>query len=419
MKVNKWTLGLAVAGMVTLPAGVQAEEQANPVLTALSSTTISGYVNTSAHWDLGTGNANPPGYSFNSGKQDGFNLDVVKLSIARPLDEAQWAAGYQVDLLFGPDANALATQSTGSGNDFGIQQAYVSLRAPIGNGVDFKVGVWDTIVGYEVFDAGGNPNYTRSWGYSIEPTTHTGVLGSYQVNDIISFAFGVANTFGPAINDRAFLSIDTDGDGYNDSGKSESYKTYLGSIALTAPEELGFLAGSTLYGGIVNGFSSSEAENKTHLYGGATLSTPIESVTVGLAYDYAGLHDTPASGGGKHAYAVAGYISLQATDKLSFHTRADYLKLSQASVPTTTVGAVTSQAGLAEEIFSLTGTIQYDLWANVLSRLEVRWDQQVGGHPGEAFAGEGTTGVAAGSASSDVGSDKSHVLIAANIIYSF
>ena len=36
---------------------------------------------------------------------------------------------------------------------------------------------------------------------------------------------------------------------------AESYKTYMGSIALTAPDSMGFLAGSTLYAGFVNGFS--------------------------------------------------------------------------------------------------------------------------------------------------------------------
>ena len=412
MKVNKWTIGLAAVGLVSLPAGVQAEEQANPVLTALSSTTISGYVNSSAHWNVGSGNANPPAYSFNSGKQDGFNLDVVKLSIGKPLDEAEWAAGYQADLLFGPDANTLATQSSGTAGDFAIQQAYVSLRTPIGNGVDFKVGVWDTIVGYEVFDAGSNPNYTRSWGYSIEPTTHTGVLGSYQVNDIISLGFGIANTFGPTINDRAFLT----GTG---NSKSESYKTYLGSIALTAPEEMGFLEGSTLYFGIVNGFDTGSAENKTHFYGGATIATPVESVTLGVAYDYVGLHDNPPAGGGKHAYALAGYISFQATEKLSLHGRADYLKMSQASVPTNpTLG---TQAGLAEKVFSLTGTVQYDLWANVLSRLEVRWDHQAGGHSGDAFGGEGSNNnnPPGDSPGGDWGSTKNSVLVAANIIYQF
>ena len=50
MKVNKWTLGLAAVGLVSLPSLMQAEEKPSPVLTALSSTTISGYVSASAEW---------------------------------------------------------------------------------------------------------------------------------------------------------------------------------------------------------------------------------------------------------------------------------------------------------------------------------------------------------------------------------
>src|SRR5688572_24624626 len=107
-RVQKWTVALAAAGLVSVP--VMAEEQPSPILTALSSTTLSGYVNVSAHWNPGTGNANPPPVGMLAGKQDGFNLDVAKLAIERPLDEAQWSAGYKAELLFGPDANALFTQ---------------------------------------------------------------------------------------------------------------------------------------------------------------------------------------------------------------------------------------------------------------------------------------------------------------------
>ncbi len=49
----------------------------------------------------------------------------------------------------------------------------MALRAPIGNGLDFKVGAFDTIIGYESVEAGTNPNYTHSYGFNIEPTTHT------------------------------------------------------------------------------------------------------------------------------------------------------------------------------------------------------------------------------------------------------
>ena len=103
----------------------------------------------------------------------------------------------QDDLLFGPDANAsLAAWAPRPwrASDFRIKQAYVALRAPVGNGLDFKVGVFDSIIGYESTEAGNNPNFTRSWGHTFEPSTHTGVLASYRINNMIAVAAGVANT---------------------------------------------------------------------------------------------------------------------------------------------------------------------------------------------------------------------------------
>src|SRR5687767_877853 len=135
MKVNRWTIGLAAAGLVSLPSVTQAEEKASPVMTALSSTTISGYVSASAWWVPGTGNANLPTFSYGgSDKADGFNLDAFGLSLERPFDEYPFSAGYRFDAVLGPDANALATTSTGlSLSDIAIKQAYVALRLPLGN----------------------------------------------------------------------------------------------------------------------------------------------------------------------------------------------------------------------------------------------------------------------------------------------
>src|SRR5216683_4492026 len=199
MKLKKWTAALAAFAVVGLASFAEAEEQASSVLTALSSTTISGYVDTSAQWNFGSGNANMPPYKFGgTSKADGFNLDVVQLRIEKPLDESDWAAGYRADLWMGPDANVLGTQSINSvgGADFAIRQAYVSLRMPVGNGLDWKVGVFDSIIGYESVESPNNPNYTRSYGHSIEPQTHTGVLGSYRFNDMVSASVGIADTVG-------------------------------------------------------------------------------------------------------------------------------------------------------------------------------------------------------------------------------
>jgi hypothetical protein len=374
MKFDKWTVALASIGLVSLAGVTSAEEKANMVQTALSGTSISGYVDTSAQWNFGTGNANLPTYRFGgASKADGFNLNVVQLRIEKPLDESQWAAGYRVDLWFGPDANALGTQSPFGGNeggtqaDFAIRQAYVALRTPVGNGIDWKIGVFDSIIGYESVESPNNPNFTRSYGHSIEPTTHTGLLASYRFSDLVSASVGIANTKGPNVNGRAF----------GEDGKAESFKSYMASIALTAPESMGFLAGSTLYGGFVTGLDDNENSsdydgNSTSYYAGATIATPVKGLRLGASFDYLDVHD-PAGVRGGETWSVAGYGSYQATEKLSLHGRVEYLKdrgnqkyfFTEAGFPG------------PDQALAVTATAQYDLWANVLSRLELRWDHSL------------------------------------------
>jgi len=398
MKFNQWTLGLAAVGVISLASAARAEEGAVPLLTALSATTISGYVDTSAQWNLGTGNEYNPNYKFGGpAKADGFNLNVVQLSIAKPLDESEWAAGYKVDLWFGPDANTLRTASAMSGDvgrentDFAIRQAYVALRAPVGNGLDFKVGVFDSIIGYESVESGNNPNMTRSYGHGIEPQTMTGVLATYRFSECFSAAVGVANTVGPSINNRAF---DT-GIDWASPDKAESYKTYMGSIALTAPESWGCLAGSTLYAGVVNGFNYDENdwagsdiyENTTSWYVGATIATPVTGLRLGAAFDYLDVHNWGSSY--DNAWAVAGYASYQATEKLSLHARGEYFE------------DKTGDFGVPGKVVALTGTIQYDLWQNVITRAEVRWDHAAGHHTEYGMDGD----------------LKNAVMIAFNVIY--
>lgn len=387
MKVNKWTAALLSTGVVSAASVVNAEESA--VMTALSSTTISGYVDVSGHWNVGTGNANTPAFGFNNPtKADGFNLNAVNLQIGRPMDESQWAAGYNVDLLFGPNAVGYNPSALGDGNEsFAIKQAYVDLRAPVGNGLDFKVGVFDTIIGYEVAHSNGNPNYTRSWGWTIEPTQHTGVLASYAFTDMISASFGAANTLTPGINNRAHFT-----GGPGGGNKAESQKTWLGSIAVTAPEDSGWMAGSTFYGGVVYGYAGAGA-NQVNYYVGGTMTTPVEGLAVGVAWDYAGANSDQL-GGAYHQYVYGLYASYQATEKLSLHGRGEYTK---GDLLPATNG----------EIWSATATIQYDLWANVLSRLEVRWDQG----KGTPFGGRASTG---GAPSKD-----NEWLVAANLVYNF
>ena len=397
MKFNKWTLGLAAVGAVSLTSVAQAEEKMMlGSQAAMTATTISGYVDTSAHWNIGRDNAAAP---TGATKQDGFNLNVVQLTLSKALDESEWAAGYRADLWFGPDANRLGSQSSGpvvtspgtvvglgalsgtttsGGSDLAIRQAYVALRTPVGNGIDWKLGVFDTIVGYETLESGNNPNYTRSLGFSLEPTTHTGLLGTYRFCDSVSASAGVVDSFGPTVNGR--------------NTANESRKTYMGSVALTAPSDWGWVSGSSLYLGAITGFESGSAGkdgSRDHYYAGVTLATPLAGLKVGACADYSHAnHIKNASVDNTYVYGL--YASLQATEKLSLHGRAEYQRSQDAVAPEP---ADRTEATL---------TAQYDLWKNVISRLELRADHS----ENKAFTVNG-------------GQAKSTYLAALNIIYKF
>lgn len=412
MKMNKWTVGLTALGVVSLASAVRAEEKMSAVQTALSATTLSGYVDTSAQFNPGPGaSQNVPAYYLNGGQYaNGFNLDVVGLTIEKALTDAEWDAGYKVDLWMGPYANTLNTSSAFSSvNDFAIKQAYVALRVPVGTGLNLKMGVFDSPIGYESIVSGANPNFTRSYGCTFEPSTFTGLLGSYQVCEMVKLTAGIADTYGAQINQR--IADETQ---YGPVTKPASFLTYMGAVEVTAPESTGFLQGSKLYAGIVNGFNSStsaggnnfsgtQQADQTSLYVGATINTPIKELKAGVAYDYVSVNAQPltyssVSGVQESGYAnaVAGYLSFQATEKMSLHGRAEYATHGGATVP-----------GLPTRVLGLTGTLQYDLWANVISRLEARFDRDLNGNNSYGQNSDGTV------------ASQNAFMLALNVIYKF
>jgi len=413
MKFNKWTLGLAALGAVSLASAARADEaKLSQVETALSNTTISGYVSSSVNWTWSPASGNvgssPAGnIPLQGSKANGFNLDVVQITISKPQDESEWASGYQVSLLFGPDAVGWNPSSNGnSTSDVAIQQAYIALRTPVGNGIDWKVGVFNTVVGYESFDAGSNPNYTRSWGWAVEPTEHTGILGSYTVSDMLSLSAGVANTLSTGINTRN--TYDTTG-----ANTSVWHKTILGSATFTAPSDWGWASGSAFYVGYVYGYAGtgtaggggSQGGNQQNFYAGATLNSPWKNVTFGASFDYV-QNLTGSTTFGLHAddYIFGLYNTIKPTEKLSFNSRAEYWEIDAKGGPNGS--SIGSDCGI-----SLTETVQYDLWANVISRLEFRYDHVMDGTWANAVGYYLPTGVPV--------SQRTSYGLYANLIYKF
>jgi hypothetical protein len=156
----------------------------------------------------------------------------------------------------------------------------------------------------------------------------------------------------------------------------------MGSIALTAPDGWDFLSGSSLYAGVVNGYNSGWGQDQVNYYFGVTLNTPVKGLRVGASYDYAG--STAEFSGPAYANAVSLYTSFQATEKLSLHFRGEY-----ATTDTTLLGDdPTAITHGNSKVLAATATIQYDLWKNVMSRLEVRWDHLAGDGDQTGFGGD-------------------------------
>jgi hypothetical protein len=214
----------------------------------------------------------------------------------------------------------------------------------------------------------------------------------------------------------------------------ESKKTILSLLTLTAPDSWGSFAGSKLFGGFDLGqgnttegyfgngiYGGVKAHDRSEWYVGTTINTPLKGLTVGASYDGIEHNDV---GGVDTGYfeAFAGYISYKATDKLTFSARGEYaaglgLGAFADDVNGTSYTYVGDDIGYEtvynplNKVIDVTGTVEYDLWANVISRLEIRWDHAANGS--DAFGGNPAN------LTGDAPNKKNEVMVAANVIYKF
>ena len=387
MKMNKWTVGLAAAGVVSLASTAQAEE--NSVLTALSSTVISGSVE--ASYVGGFSNNN------NMHGDGAFEANGASLEIGSPLGEGDYSASYNVGLLFGGRAQAFA------GSDQTLKTANLGMNLPFGNGVDLTLGLFDTTVGYEVEASASNPNVMRSYGYAQEPLTHTGLMAATEITEGLSVSLAIVDGFDDNVAQTG------DSSGHSDFG-------YVLGAALTVPDSLGFLGGSSLYVGYVDGkdagnfglFNTGAAdadgnpiqapnvENEL-LYIGASVNTPIEGVAIGIAYD------DRQWGNHFDSDSVALYATYSLSEDASLSVRYD--------------NGTAEFAGDEDSFENLALTLDYSIWENVLTRFEMGWESGVG-----ALGLNAVTGGARPSTSADGGVYDGHgnsSYFALNAFYSF
>ncbi len=125
-----------------------------------------------------------------------YQMNQLYLFAERAVRDDAWSAGGRVDLLYGTDhrftmARGLEVRRDLSPKwnreDYGLAmpQAYMELFAPVGTGVNVKLGHFYTILGYEAVPAPENFFYSHAYTMQYgEPFTHTGALAATDVGPL-------------------------------------------------------------------------------------------------------------------------------------------------------------------------------------------------------------------------------------------
>lgn len=174
-----------------LPASM-APEGDSPVMTALKETKLSGFVDTGY---MVTFNAPMPaagaalkGRVFDT-NPNSFYLNSVQLNLERLANE-KLIVGYHLELAAGNDVGLY----TPGGPGIGLQEGWLQVLAPVGSGLDVRVGKMATLAGYEVIESMSNNQYSRGvlFGFAI-PFTHTGIRAAHSLTKELGFTVGVNN----------------------------------------------------------------------------------------------------------------------------------------------------------------------------------------------------------------------------------
>jgi Putative beta-barrel porin-2, OmpL-like. bbp2 len=402
------------------------EEQGIYVETAKPGVVLSGYVDAGYTYNFdGPTRRSVARAGSDSGAKGEFNLNSFKLAIEKPLgDRNEYAAGFRVDLVYGEDASTITTNANsnsagdlgangaGVASDFAVQQAFVQFRAPIGNGIDFRVGKIVTFIGYEVLERPANINitYGNMWQNMI-PATHTGAAAIYKFNDTIDVKTAVINGWQ---DDGTGIPVAS-----NANNLSDTYAS-MTSINVNAPGNNANIQ-NTFYvgaGGDQSIFETNDGD-VNYLYNVWGVWKPTfanEKLLLGFDYNYGGAPNSrggAAKSGYENWYGLALYSKYQFTDIFSLAGRAEYIHNDNGNKWTTTDGngtnafAFPARDGLGNEIYCYTITAGFDVWENMLLRCEYRAD----------WGNDWITGTSA----EDLGNGRYGVshLAAVQVVYSF
>jgi hypothetical protein len=174
-----------------------------------------------------------------------FDLNQLDFQLARAVATSGTAYdfGGLVEMQYGTDARFIHSSGLnfyGSSNpqlspaqQWDLTQAYLTVYAPWANGVNFTIGKFVTLLGYETINPTSNALFSHSFsfGYAI-PFTNTGVTAKYQINNQWALTLGGVRGWDQALKSGNGDAIDVIGSlgytSYNVKGLTGSFNFIAG-----------------------------------------------------------------------------------------------------------------------------------------------------------------------------------------------
>ena len=331
----------------------------------------------------GTLNADNPTNRFNGpmtfNDRHDFTMNQIVLSLGREVDNGgsgfDWGA--RIDFLFGTDYiftqsvglelkddgdNAWNGLTSGLGNPnlygFALPQAYVDLAY---NKLNFRLGHFYTIMGYEVVAANNNFFYSHAYTMQYgEPFTHTGGLMSWS-GDRLTVYGGVVN-------------------GWDKTDALADKMAFLGGLSFTPYDERYSLTW-TFITGEEDGTSpaaTSPATSPRHGYSlvfDYHISNRLEYV---IQHDYGRQHDALGLNVDAEWYGINQYLFYTLNDCWKFGARFEWFRDDDGvrlnSMFVRNGGLGTPAASMAGNYYNITAGANWTPRCNIVVRPEVRWD---------------------------------------------
>jgi len=289
---------------------------------------------------------------------EGYTFNMAEFSIKKDPTLDSWF-GFGLVVTGGSDAQKNHSLGIFRGKDdafpfrntapIDLQEAYISLMLPIGDGLTVKGGKFVTLLGYEVIESPNNLNFSRGYLFALAiPLTHTGVLVSYTFADWFSATAGVVV-------------------GWDVTQDNNSKPSFTGQFAFTPIKDL------TASLNWIVGPEQVEKDNRLrYVLDWVVAYTGFKNTTLALNVDYgyeqkdafltslATRQDTDATW-----FGAAAYVAYDITEAFRIALRQEYFRDAD--------GARTG-FGRPLSLSSTTLTAQYKIWKGLVGRVEYRHD---------------------------------------------